>query len=75
MIGAIVGLILLVIFLGVVWYCIQLLMPLIPIAEPFATILRVLVILLLAAIVLYVIVVLLGYAGINVPTFGTAIHR
>ena len=73
MIGAIIGLILLVMFLGVVWYCIQLLMPLIPIAEPFATILRVLVILLLAAIVFYVIVVLLGYAGVNVPLFVT--HR
>lgn len=76
MIGAIIGLILLVIFLGVVWYCIQLLLPLIPMAEPFATILRVLVILLIAAVVLYVIVQLLGYAGVSVPSFGGSLgHR
>ena len=45
-------------------------LPLIPLAEPFRTILRVLVILLIAAIVLYVIVQLLGVAGINVPGGG-----
>lgn len=71
MIGAIIGLILLVIFLGVVWYCIQLLLPLIPMAEPFRTILRVLIILLVAAVALYVITVLLGFAGIHVPSFGS----
>jgi len=69
MIGAIIGLILLVIFLGVIWWAIQQLLPLIPVAEPFATILRVLVVLLLFFIVVYVIVVLLGMAGIHVPTF------
>lgn len=69
MIGAVIGLILLVIFLGVVWYCIQLLLPLIPMSEPFTTILRVLIILLIAVVVLYVITVLLGYAGIHVPVW------
>lgn len=69
MLGAIIGLILLVAFLGVVWYCIQLLLPLIPIAEPFATILRVLVILLVAVVVIYVIVTILSMAGIHVPTW------
>jgi len=71
MIGAVIGLILLVIFLGVVWYCVNLLLPLIPMSEPFTTILRVLIILLVAVIVLYVITVLLGMAGIHVPTFGS----
>ena len=70
MIGAIIGLILLVIFLGVVFYCIQQLLPLLPLAEPFSTILRVLIILLVAVVVLYVIIMLLGMAGIHVPYFG-----
>ena len=67
MIGAVIGLILLVVFLGVAFYCVQQLLPLLPLAEPFSTILRVLVILLVAVIVLYVIVTLLGMAGIHVP--------
>jgi hypothetical protein len=71
MIGAVIGLILLVVFLGVVFYCVQMLLPLIPLAEPFATILRVLVILLVAIVVIYVIIVLLGMAGVHVPTFGS----
>lgn len=66
MIGAVIGLIILVIFLGVVWYCIQLLIPLIPMGEPFRTILRVLMILLVAVIVLYVVLQLLGLGGIHV---------
>ena len=65
MIGAIIGLILLVLFLGVIWYCIQLLLPLLPISEPFSTILKVLLILLVAVIVFYVIIQLLGMAGIH----------
>ena len=70
MIGTLIGLILLCLFLGVVWYCIQQLLPLIPLAEPFATIVRVLVILLVAAVAFYVIIQLLGIAGVHVPTFG-----
>jgi hypothetical protein len=70
MIGAVIGLILLVVFLGVVFYCVQQLLPLLPLAEPFSTILRVLVILLVAVIVLYVIVTLLGMAGVHVPVPG-----
>ena len=41
-------------------YCAQMLPPLIPVAKPFRTILRVLIILLVAIGVLYVLVVLLG---------------
>ena len=74
MIGAVVGLILLIIFLGVVWYCIQQLLPLLPLTEPFSTILRVLLILLVAVVVLYVIVVLLGMAGIHVPMGGLVVR-
>jgi hypothetical protein len=52
------------------------LLPLMPLAEPFRTILRVLIILLVAIValyaivVLYVIVVLLGFVGIHVPVPG-----
>jgi hypothetical protein len=48
MIRAISGLILLVVLLGVMFYCSQMLLPLIPLAKPFRTILRVLIILLAA---------------------------
>ena len=70
MIGVVIGLIILVVFLGIVWWAIQQLLPMIPIAEPFRTILRVLIVLLLAVIVIYVIITLLGLAGIHVPSFG-----
>jgi hypothetical protein len=46
------------------------LLPLIPLADPFRTILRVLIILLVAIVALYVIVVLLGFVGIHVPVHG-----
>ena len=70
MIGAVIGLILLVVLLGVMFYCAQMLLPLITLAAPFRTILRVLIILLVAIVALYVIVVLLGFAGIHVPVPG-----
>ena len=65
MIGAVIGLILLVALLGVVLYC-----ALIPPAEPLRTILRIFIVLLMAIVVLYVIVVLLGFVGIHVPVPG-----
>jgi hypothetical protein len=70
MIGMLIGLVLLVLFLGVAWWGIQQLMPLIPLAEPFATILRVLLVFILAAIVIYVIIAILHGAGVPVNTFG-----
>lgn len=68
MLGSIIGLILLLIFLGVVWWGIEQLLPLIPLPPPFRTIVRVLLVILLAGIVLYVIAVLLGFAGVHVAT-------
>ena len=56
--------------LGVLFYCAQMLLPLIPPAEPLRTILRLLIILLVAIVALYVIVVLLGFVGIHVPVHG-----
>ena len=66
MIGALIGIIFALIILGVLWWGIQTLMALIPIAEPFKTIICVLCVLILVVIVLYVIAMLLGMAGIHV---------
>ena len=64
MIGAVVGLILLVVLLGVLFYCARMLLPLISPA------LQVLIILLVAIVALYVVGVLLGFIGIHVPVPG-----
>jgi hypothetical protein len=66
MISAIIGLILLCIILGVILWAAQQLMGLIPLSEPFATIVRVLFVLLMVIIVIYVFIILLGIAGIHV---------
>lgn len=69
MIGTLIGIIFLCIICGVIWWAIQQLLPLIPLGEPFATIIRVLMIVILVLIVLYVISALLNAAGVHVPTF------
>ena len=66
MIGTLIGLILLLIILGVLWWAAQQLLALIPLGEPFATIVRVLVVVLGVLIVLYVIVQLLAVGGVHV---------
>jgi hypothetical protein len=60
MIGTLIGIIILLIVVGVVWWAIQQLLPLIPLPEPFRRIIHVLLILILVLIVLYVILMLLG---------------
>ena len=69
MIGAVIGIILVIIFLGVIWWAFNQLLPLIQpyVAEPFYTILRVMLVILLVVIVLWVIIKLLALAGIVVP--------
>lgn len=69
MIGTLIGIIFACIVLGVVYWAIQQLLPLIPIAEPFQTIIRVLMVVILVIIVLWVIMQLLGAGGIHVSTF------
>ena len=69
-IGALIGVILLIIIIGVVYYCIDQLMPLLPLPEPFRRIVNVLLILILALIVIYVILLLLSAVGIHVPLLG-----
>lgn len=68
MIGALVGIIFALIILGVIYWAIQQLLPMIPIAEPFGTIVRVLMTVILVLIVLWIILVLLGAVGVHVPT-------
>lgn len=67
MIGTIIGIIIVLIILGVVWWGIQQLLPLIPLPEPFARIIHVLLVVLMVIIVLWVILQLLGMAGVHVP--------
>jgi hypothetical protein len=65
-IGALIGIIFVLIIMGVVWWAIQQLLPLIPLGEPFATIVRILMVVILVLVVLWIIIVLLGVAGIHV---------
>jgi hypothetical protein len=69
MIGTLIGIIFVLIVLGVLWWAVQRLMALIPIAEPFRTIIYVLCVLIMVLIVLWIIATLLGMAGIHVNTF------
>jgi len=68
MIGTLIGIIFALIILGVLWWAVQRLMALIPIAEPFKTIIYVLCVLVMVLIVLWIIATLLGIAGIHVNT-------
>lgn len=68
MIGTAIGIIFTLIILGVLWWACQQLMALIPIAEPFKTIIYVVMVVVMVLIVLWVIAALLGMGGINVNT-------
>jgi hypothetical protein len=70
MIGTLIGVLLVLVFLGVCWWGIQQLLPLVPMGEPFATIVRVILVVILALVVIWIITILLGAAGIHVNTFG-----
>ena len=70
-IGALIGIIVTLIILGVVWWAIQQLLPLIPLPEPFRKIIYVLLVVILVLIVLWVILALFGVAGVSVPVFHT----
>ena len=69
MIGTVIGLIFVCIILGFAFWAFQQLMPLIAVAEPFATIIRILIAFLILVIVLWFAAQILGMAGIHVPTF------
>jgi hypothetical protein len=67
MIGTLIGIIFALIVLGVLWWAVQQLMALVPIAEPFRTIIYVVSVIIMVLVVLWIIIVLLGMAGIHVP--------
>ena len=68
MIGTIISIIVTLILVGVVYWAITQLLPLIPLPEPFAKIIHVLLVLLLVIVVIWVILSLLGaVGGIHVP--------
>lgn len=70
MIGTLIGIIVLLIVVGVIYWAVEQLLPLIPLPDPFRTIIRVLMIVLLVFIVLYVILQLLsGIGGIHIPVW------
>lgn len=68
LIGTLIAVIVMLIVLGVIWWAIQQLLPLIPLGEPFHTIVRVLLVLVAVCIVIWVILMLLSAAGIRVPS-------
>lgn len=70
MIGSIIGLILLCVFLGFVWWAAQKLLALVPLAEPFATMVNILLVGLVVVVVIWAIVLLFSFAGIHVNTLG-----
>ena len=65
-IGTLIGIIVTLIVLGVIWWALQQLMPLIPLGEPFRTIIRVLMTVIIVLVVLWVLLVLLSAAGVHV---------
>jgi len=67
MIGTLIGIIILLIIVGVVWWAIQQLLPLIPLPEPFRQIIYVLMIVILVLIVLFVILQLLSTVVVLPP--------
>lgn len=69
MIGTLIGILFALIVLGVVWWGITRLLAVIPIGEPFRTIIHVLMVIILVLIVLWVIAQLLGVAGVPVRGF------
>ena len=74
MLGTLIGLIILCIVLGVIWWGAQQLLALIPLAEPFATIVRVLMVVVLVLVVIYVLLQLLALGGVHVPAVGTMLR-
>jgi hypothetical protein len=66
-IGTLIGVIIVLVLMGLVWWAITQLLPLLPIPEPFARIIDILLRVILVLIVLWVILVLLGAAGMHIP--------
>jgi hypothetical protein len=68
MIGTLISIVITLIIVGVIWWAIQQLLPLLPLPEPFRKIIYVLLVVILVFIVLWVILTLLGaVGGVHVP--------
>jgi hypothetical protein len=70
MIGTLIGIIFVLVVLGILWWGIQRVLPMLPVAEPFLTVINVLLVIVAAFVALWVIASLLGMAGIHVPLVG-----
>jgi hypothetical protein len=57
MIPLLIQVIIVLLIVGVVWWCIEALLPLVPLPSPFAQIIRVLLILILALVIIFYILV------------------
>lgn len=66
-IGTLIGIIVTLIIVGLIYWVVQQLLPMLPIPEPFSRIINILLMVILVLIVLWVILVLLGAAGVHVP--------
>jgi hypothetical protein len=67
MIGTLIAILIAVIIIGVLWWAIQTLMGVIPIAEPWRTVAHVVLVLIAVIVVIWIIIQLLGMIGIHVP--------
>ena len=68
MIGALIQVVAALIIVGVVWWAIQQLLPLVPLPEPFRKVIYVLLVVIMVLIVVYVLLGLLGVAGsVHIP--------
>jgi hypothetical protein len=67
MIGTLIGILFVVILLGVLWWAINELMRVIPIAEPFRTVAHVVMIVIAVIVVMWIIAQMLGMVGVHVP--------
>lgn len=69
MLGTLIGLIFFCIIAGVIIWALQEIMALIPLGEPFKTLIRILFVVIIVIIIIYIAQVLLGLAGIHVNAF------
>ncbi len=69
MIGTLIGLLFLLIVAGFLFWAAQQLIALVPMAEPFSTLIRIVIYAIILLVVLYALTVLLGMMGVSVPTF------
>jgi len=69
LIGTLIGIIIALLILGVIWWAIQQLLPMIPLPEPIRKIVYVLLVVIVALIAIYIILALLQAVGVSVPLF------